>query len=187
MDASMNKLAFVVGFDLGHAETALTMVNLKSEHKNEPAIKVKVDGESNFITAIAYHPKKGVLIGKPATTTEGVTDSHLAFKQRPNNDSNYQRILADYVRYIYQAVKAAGYGITDENTLFIVGCPTDWATEKNRDLVAIYETIFRDKARIPHFKVVAESRGALMNAIESGDIAASLGELSGRALVVDLG
>ena len=181
----MDNLAFVVGFDLGHGETALTMVNLKSEHKKEPAVKIKVKGESNFITAIAYHPKKGILIGKSAITTEGVTESHLAFKQRPNNDSAYQKILADYVRYIFQEVKAAGYGITDENALFIIGCPTDWATEKNRHLVATYEAIFRNNAKIPQLKVVAESRGALMNAIESGDI--HIAELKGRALVIDLG
>ena len=187
MDTSMNKLAFVVGFDLGHGETALTMVNLKSEHKKEAATKIKVNNESNFITAIAYHPKKGILIGEPAITTDGVIESHLAFKQRPDNDSTYQRILADYARYIYQQVKAAGYGITDENTLFIVGCPTDWATEKNRHLVSTYETIFRDKAEVPQVRVVAESRGALMNSIESGEIEATVAELRGRALVIDLG
>jgi hypothetical protein len=181
----MDNFAFVVGFDLGHGETALTMVNLKSEHKKEPAVKIKVKGESNFITAIAYHPKKGILIGEPAITTEGVTESHLAFKQRPNSDSTYQKILTDFVSHIFQEVKAASYGITDENTLFVIGCPTDWATEKNRHLVSTYETIFHNKAKIPHVKVVAESRGALMNAIESGDI--NMAELRGRALVIDLG
>jgi len=182
----MENFTFVVGFDLGHGETALTMVNLKSEHKKDPAVKIKVKGESNFITAIAYHPQKGILIGEPAITTEGVTESHLAFKQRPNTDSTYQKILADYVRYIFQEVKAASYGITDTNTLFVIGCPTDWATEKNRHLVSTYETIFHNGAKISHVKVVAESRGALMNAIESGDINI-IGELRGRALVIDLG
>lgn len=181
----MEDFGFVVGFDLGHGETALTMINLKSEHKKETAVKIKVKGESNFITTLAYHPERGILIGEPAIVTEGVTETHLAFKQRPVSDSCYQKVLADYVSHIYQEVKASGYGITNDNTLFVIGCPTDWASDKNRQLVTAYEAIIREKAMIPFVKVVAESRGALMNAIESGDL--HMAELRGRALVIDLG
>ncbi len=111
-----DSINFVVGFDLGHGETSLMGVNLKSEHKKETAFEIEVNGKSNFITAIAYHPEHGVLIGEPAITTDGVTESHLAFKRRPNDDATYQKIMIDYVRYIHQHLKNSRHGFTDENT-----------------------------------------------------------------------
>jgi len=180
----LDSINFVVGFDLGHGETALMGLNLKSEHKKESAFKIEVDGKSNFVTAIGYHPQQGVLIGEPALATEGVTESHFAFKQRPTDDSTYQKIMRDYIGYIHRRIKEGKHGFTDDNTFFFIGCPTDWAKDKN--VVAAYEAIFNG-AGMRLVTVAPESRGALLNGIESGDIIATVGELRGRALVVDVG
>lgn len=187
-DTKYNELNYVIGFDLGHGETSLMMVNLKSENRKAEAQKITINGKSNFITAIGYHPTQGILIGEDALTTDGVEKTQFAFKQRPNQDPLYQKTIADYAGYIHQKIKDA-IGITDDDTLFIVGCPTDWVAKRNSHLGLgpAYEVLVREKAKIPKVKVVAESRGALMNALESGDIAAKISELRGRALVVDLG
>jgi len=183
-----DELNYVIGFDLGHGETALMMVNLKSEHRKAEAQKITINGRSNFITAIGYHPTQGILIGDDALTTEGVERTQFAFKQRPNQDSTYQKTVADYAGYIHGKIKNA-IGVTDDDALFIVGCPTDWVAKRNSHLGlgSAYEALFREKAQILKVRVVAESRGALMNALESGDITARISELRGRALVVDLG
>ena len=178
-----DSINFVVGIHVGIEKTTLMGVNLKSEHKKEGAFKIEVAGKSNFVTAIGYHPEHGVLIGERALTTDGVTESHFAFKQRPTDDSTYQKIMRDYVGYIHQRIKESKHGFTDENTLFVISCPTDWAKDKN--LVAAYEAIF-EGAGMRLAKVAPESRGALLNGIESGDILATTGELRGRALVVDV-
>lgn len=183
LGGELGQLSYVVGFDLGHGETALMAVNLKSEHANDRAFKVEIDGKSNFITAIANHPQHGVLIGRDALTTDGVDASFIAFKQRPGKDSQYRDVIRDYARHIYSRLLKSRYGFSEDNTCFYVGCPTDWARDAT---ILAYQSLFKN-AGFREVKVVAESRGALMNGVESGDILATVGELRGRALVVDLG
>ena len=183
----MNLLAsieYVVGIHIGLEKTALMGVNLKSEHKKESAFKVEVNGDSNFVTAISYHPEHGVLIGEPALTTEGVTESHRAFKQRPTDDITYQKIMRDYLGYIHLRIKEGKHGFTDENTLFVISCPADYFRDKA--FISAYRDIVK-YAGMRRTIVAAEPCATLLNSIESGDITATIGELRGRALVVDVG
>jgi len=184
LDADLEQVSYIVGIDLGHGETALMGVNLKSELVNDRAFKVEIDGQSNFITALAHHPEHGILIGRPALTTDGVDDSFIGFKTRPGKNSQNRDIIRQYAEYLHDRLMKSRYGFTDDNTYFYVGCPTDWA--RDQGVVAEYQSIFTE-AGFKQVKVVAESRGALMNAVDSGDIRATVGQLRGRALILDLG
>jgi hypothetical protein len=185
LDADLEQVSYIVGVDLGHGETALMGVNLKSEIVNDRAFKVEIDGQSNFITAMAHHPEYGILIGRLALTTDGVDDSFIGFKSRPSKNSQNRDIVRQYAEYLHgRLMQRSRYDFTDDNTYFYVGCPTDWARDKG--VVAEYQSIFTE-AGFKQVRVVAESRGALMNAVDSGDILATLGQLRGRALILDLG
>ena len=175
---------YAVGFDLGHGDTALMAVNLKSEQTKDRAFKVEIDGKATFVTALADHPRQGILIGEQALTTEGVAESWISFKRRPDSGPQYRKVIETFAQYICKRLMASRHGFSNDNTYFYVGCPTVWALDAN--VIATYQALF-NKAGFRHVKVVPESRAALMNGIESGDILASVGDLRGRALIIDLG
>ncbi|GAB4207970.1 MAG: hypothetical protein OHK0022_36920 [Roseiflexaceae bacterium] len=173
----------IVGFDLGHGETALALLRLTSQAVNTEAPEIiEIYMEKSLTTAIAYHPQHGILISERALITTGVTESFLAFKRRPDGTAHYQRLLQDYVRtihsYLVEQSKIAG-GV---HTHFIVGCPSGWF--KEADTVEQYEQLLRD-AGLASVTVVPESRAALMHAIESSIL--TMQQLTRPILVVDIG
>jgi len=171
----------VIGFDLGHGETALTRLRLDDLDSHSEPDLVEIYKKKNHITAIGYHPTKGALIGESALRTAGITESYVTFKRRPNSDSTYQRIMHDFIKTIYDHLVEQGK-IEGDKTLFIVGCPSEWT--QHEAVVQAYEQIF-SQAGIPQVTVVAESRAALMQAVESGML--KVAELERPVLVIDVG
>lgn len=170
----------IVGFDLGHGETALSLIKLNNANA-EPDI-IEIDGKKNNITAIGYHPEKGILLGERAVITRGITESHMAFKKRPDQDQLYQKIVKDYVatitNWLIENRKIEG----SEKTYFFVGCPSDWV--KDDTTIENYERLLSE-AGLGLVTVVPESRAALMHAKESEIITNN--ELQGSVLVLDMG
>src|SRR4051794_637038 len=81
-DNSDSTNATIIGFDLGHGETALTKTS--SSATKEPQI-LEIKGKRTFITAVAKHPEKGVLIGEEAYATRNLEGLTVGFKS-PNLD-----------------------------------------------------------------------------------------------------
>lgn len=57
---NQKEITEVVGFDLGHGETTLSITNLLSS--NEPK-NIEILGSKTTITAIAEHNERGIIIG----------------------------------------------------------------------------------------------------------------------------
>lgn len=171
----------VIGFDLGHGETALTRLRLNDRDKYSQPDIVEIYKKKNHITAIGYHPTKGTLIGESALRTQGIIESYITFKRRPNSDPIYQRIMHDFIKTIYDYLVEQGK-IEGDTNLFIVGCPSEWTQDQK--VVQAYEQIF-SQVGIPHVAVIAESRAALMHAVESGML--NVAESKGIVLVIDVG
>ena len=175
----------VIGFDLGHGETALTRLRLNALDRHRDPEVIEIYKQKNHITAVGYHPTKGILIGEWALRTPGVTESYITFKRRPNDDSNYKKVMHDFIRAIYDNLTEQGK-VEVGKSLFIVGCPSEWTQNKLDELplVQAYQQIF-SHAGITPVTVIPESRAAMMNAIESGMF--KLSELKGPVLVIDIG
>ncbi len=172
----------VIGFDLGHGETALTCLRLDDLDKHSEPVPVEIYKKKNHITAIGYHPKKGTLIGESALRTPGITESYITFKRRPNSDPIYQRIMHDFIKTVYVHLVEQGK-VEGDTSRFIVGCPSEWTQDET--VVPSYEQIF-SQADIPDVTVIAESRAALVQAVESGML--RIAELiKGLVLVIDVG
>ena len=174
----------VIGFDLGSGETALARLFINDMDKtSEPELIEIFAGKKNIITAIGYHPDRGILVGRSALKTKGMTESHITFKKKPSDDSEYQRVMGDYIKMIYNTQIEQGR-IQKDESFFIVGCPSEWTKDKDSATVSAYEKLFF-KAGIKRVKVVAESRAAYIHAIEKGIM--NMTQLKNSLIVIDIG
>ncbi|NJL81134.1 MAG: hypothetical protein HC917_24335, partial [Richelia sp. SM2_1_7] len=54
----------IIGFDLGHGETALTWVRADNQETSPQSFLI--NNRKSQITAIAHHPQRGIIIGEMA-------------------------------------------------------------------------------------------------------------------------
>ena len=172
----------IIGFDLGHGETALTWVRADNQEINPQSLLI--NNRKSQITAIARHPKRGIIIGDMAYQISDATIFEIAFKSRNFDDITYQKNIKDFISTIYknlndtQQIASDGNKLTDNNYFFI-GCPSGWWQEE----IYTYQRVISES--LPNATVVKESRAALMHAKESGIF--TIKELEESVLIVDIG
>ena len=166
----------VIGFDLGHAETAVTKANMGAT--TQPAV-LKVQGQAPMVTAVAETGGQ-VLVGKDAYSGRNPEGLNVAFKSLRLKDHVTRRPTKLFVQRIVEMLieerKIAG----GAESLFVVGHPSDWRGAVPRD----YEALLQE-AGMQQVRVVAESRAAFLAAREWLDI--PLDDLEGSVLIIDIG
>jgi hypothetical protein len=167
----------IIGFDLGHGETALTWVNANNQETTPQSLLI--NNRKSQITAIAHHPQRGIVIGDIAFQLSDASTFDIAFKNRKFGDKSYQKIITEFVQAIYQHLIATTQINHEDTNYFFVGCPSGWWQEE----IAIYQQILA--ASLPNITVVKESRAALMHAKESSIF--TIQELQKSVLVIDIG
>ncbi|MBA3920665.1 MAG: hypothetical protein H0X31_02730 [Nostocaceae cyanobacterium] len=167
----------IIGFDLGHGETALTWVRAGNQD-NAPQ-SLLINNKKSQITAIAYHPQKGVLLGDLAFQASDSSSFEIAFKSRRFDDKAYQKVIKEFVSAVFQQLIDTQQIQTEEQNIFFVGCPSGWWQEE----IASYKQLLTEC--LPNVTVVKESRAALMHAKESGIF--TIQELAKSVLVIDIG
>ncbi|MHC5609496.1 MAG: Hsp70 family protein [Nostoc sp.] len=166
-----------IGFDLGHGETALAKAIVESI---EPPQMLEINNKKNQITALAWHPKLGYLVGEQALIQAGVTQLTISFKQKPNNDPKYRETISTFVATYYRLLKESGQLEGGEGSYFYIGCPSGWSVSDRSE----YQKILQE-AGIPRLNVVPESRAAFMQAKEAGKL--EYDKLLASVLIVDIG
>jgi TIR domain/Hsp70 protein len=167
----------VVGFDLGHGETAVAKAALDSEA--HPTI-VALGGKRNQVSALGFHPQLGFVLGEEAVLDPAVEAVLICFKELPSRNAMVRQIVREYLRAYYRVLLESGHICGANESHFFVGCPSGWS----RDEIRLYEDTLRE-AGVPRLKVVKESRAALLNVVESGGITKD--ELKANVLLVDVG
>ncbi|HNO77013.1 MAG TPA: hypothetical protein PKN33_03050 [Phycisphaerae bacterium] len=167
----------IIGFDLGHGETALARVY--SDREADPEM-LELYGRKSQMTAVGRHPDKGVVIGERALILPDMTSFEICFKQRPSPDSLYRRNIQDYAAACHAHLVSQGQIADGASLRYYVGCPSGWPD----DIIGAYTEILA-AASLPSLRVVRESRAALLHAKECGKL--TLGELKQGVLIVDLG
>lgn len=170
-----NKKLEIIGFDLGHGETALS----KILGDNPQPKQLLLHQQSCQPTMIAYHPEQGVLFGKPALNPK-VTDFQIAFKKRPTSDRNYQKVMVDYVNAIYQHLLQTDQLKKDDQNHFFIGCPSEWSDPEKAE----YQKLLAS-SNLPKVSVIEESYAALMQAVKSELLTTE--DIKGNVLVIDVG
>ncbi|MEM9927372.1 MAG: hypothetical protein AAF915_27140 [Cyanobacteria bacterium P01_D01_bin.50] len=167
----------IVGFDLGHGETALTWVRADNQETNPQSLLI--NNRKSQITAIAHHPQRGIIIGEMACQLSDATVLEIGFKTRKFDDLSYQKTIKEFVNTIYQHLIDTNQIQSQDANYFFVGCPSGWWIEE----IQTYEKILSET--VPNTTVVKESRAALMHAKESGIF--TIQELEKSVLVIDIG
>ncbi|MEM1167547.1 MAG: Hsp70 family protein [Cyanobacteria bacterium P01_H01_bin.35] len=174
----------IIGFDLGHGETALHWTwdsGTDSSGKLPETLIVKGQSES-FITAIAYDEKEKeiIKIGEAALNDSKSYAVDICFKARPEKEGTKKQIK-DYVKYIYDnlvGTKSINPN-QDHQILFYIGHPSGWEKES----VDLYQEIMAKV--LPNVKVAPESRAGLMTVIKTDQV--TLKDLGKSVLVIDIG
>lgn len=175
-----NKPVRIIGFDLGHGEIALGIVQ-SNNNDQEPPKPMLLHKQKYQPAALAYDSSQGVLFGEEAFVNSHI-EFEIAFKKKPPFAPDYSRKLKDFVKAIYGHLIQT-YQINEQHkNNFFVGCPSGW----NDKEVTAYEQLLSSCLPSANVvKVVPESRAALMHAKESGLL--TVGELSDSVLVIDIG
>ena len=166
----------VIGFDFGHAETAVTKANMGAA--TQPAV-LKVQGYAPMVTAVAETGGK-VLVGKDARDGRNPEGLKVAFKSPRLRDPETQRPTKLFVQRIIEILTEERKITGGAESLFVVGCPSGWRGAVRRD----YEALLQE-AGMQQVRVVAESHAAFLAAREVLDI--PLDDLKGSVLIVDIG
>ncbi len=178
-DKTKDTITQVIGFDFGHAETAVTKANMGAATTPEV---LQVEGRrAPVVTAVA---EKGgrVLVGEDAYTGRNLEGLKVAFKSPRLKDPETRRPTKLFIQQIVEMLTKKRKIAGGAESLFVVGCPSGWKGAVRRD----YEALLQE-AGMQQVRVVAESRAAFLTARESGEISISLDDLEGSVLIIDIG
>jgi hypothetical protein len=171
----------IIGFDLGHAETALAIV--KDARGAELGLLDLPSGRRRpvMVTAVAVCDD-GVRVGYPAIDTDRATVRFAAFKSPDLHLPSVSDPVRHFVSAVRDEVRREGHLPVDRPVKWVFGAPSGWtsmAVDAFRGLLE--EQGFRD------VEVVRESRAAMLYARDSGDFSFHESDLSKSVLVIDLG
>ena len=168
------------GFDLGDAESAISLLEKNSEI---PPTILEIEGVKSFITAYAALSDGTLLIGENACYARGAQKRKLRFKSRFLKDSSVEQDVKSFAAGVLGALYASGDLLrNDEDSCFYVGCPAGWDLNDRERYRGIFE-----RAGYPPVKVISESRAALISACQSKHLQIGYDILSRPMLVVDIG
>jgi len=172
----------IIGFDLGHGEFSVSCI---SKDKLDEAKCVEINkGKKSQITAVAITRNDKVLIGEEAITTfDEIEDLWVGFKRRPNGDPLYNyKISLLFNKAIQKSLAGDKINLT-KDTLILVGCPSEWKKEHQREYQSILqESLPESLEQQPTVVVIPESRAAIQFAKVSGDF--SIKELQTSTVVL---
>ncbi|HLH59844.1 MAG TPA: Hsp70 family protein [Streptosporangiaceae bacterium] len=170
----------IVGFDLGHGQTALAVAH--ADKDTYPAV-LDLPGAvgRQHVTAVAEHPGRGVLIGEEAAAARGISQLWLGFKSPDLGEESVSRPITLFVGKLVADLRAKAL-IPAGPVRWVVGAPSGWAPSVRR----AYARVLR-KAGLTDVDVISESRAALLYARESGDVDLGAGGVDRPVLIVDIG
>ncbi len=168
----------IIGFDLGHGETSLSEVGVDNQDSSPKSLSI--NGKKSQITAIAYHPERGILIGEKACKCDNVTIFEIGFKNRQFNQVTFKKNIKEFVNTIYKNLIDVSHIQKINNNRFVIGCPSGWSQEERESYKQLLAACLPNEVT-----VVKESRAAFMEAKESNLF--DIKQLQESLLVIDIG
>ena len=117
----------IVGFDLGHGETAVALAMFAAT--TEPQI-LDIHGSKSIITAVAQHPTRGTLIGDDAFMARNVNSLRIAFKSPEIGRHEVREPVKLFVGKVLEILLKDREITGGDTTLFFVGCPSGWTPRR---------------------------------------------------------
>ncbi|MEL7039766.1 MAG: hypothetical protein AAFO04_29815 [Cyanobacteria bacterium J06592_8] len=182
----MKNKTIIIGFDLGHGNTALTWSDCdpKKEPKSLTIYNRKVE-----MTVIANKEiGEGVVIGENAfLNIETSENIYIYFKSRVFANPEEEDKLIKFVNAIYQHLFYEGDPqLTEQNSyLFVIGYPSGWKEGERDDYRKVIQDKSKSKLADKNVLLIPESRAAFMQAKENKKCTQE--QLRKSVLVIDLG
>ena len=177
----------IVGFDLGHGESALAHTTMVSA--NEPEA-LSVQNRPTVLSVVGVDAAGAVAIGENAVRqSERMAEMFVRFKSLPPADAPWpdERALKLFVGALVRDLAESRLLPRPDEARLFVGIPSGWTGEPEAARrLEVYRAALRESG-LTHVQFVPESRAAFMHARESGELHLDIDQLSGRVLVVDLG
>ncbi|CCH93363.1 conserved hypothetical protein [Microcystis aeruginosa PCC 9432] len=149
----------VLGFDLGHGETALTYIEGCQDKKRD------IFTAFCEISAIGYLPDGEPICGEDVFLNDLASNGDsfdIGFKSKPGTYDDRDMKISDFAKAVYQKVqyKAPQLKKNKEEIETFIGCPTGWLDCHENKVLEDYKKLFI-KAGIPNPKILAESNAAI--------------------------
>ncbi|MEM7735558.1 MAG: hypothetical protein AAF267_07185 [Deinococcota bacterium] len=176
-DTSLNRIRQIVGFDLGHGESALARVQVSGD--SEPEM-LELYGAKSQVTAVGKDAQGRRVLGQRALEVADVTELDISFKARPSDDLRYRRVMTDFVQVVVEHLVDTHQLTLSPELRFVVGCPSGWSADTRTRYAAFIHDMGLDDVQ-----VVRESRAAFMYAVHRKMF--SVDELQDAVLVIDIG
>jgi len=184
-----NSNAKIVGFDLGHGETSVSICTLDDNARPQD-LEVWGGGMKSVITAVGWHPEQGVVVGNSALTNAKVEKTRICFKGDPKGRAGETKDATDERNGVVQAYFKAWCDKLAQNnqvsadgaTKYYVGCPSGWSPES----ISCYKKMLAEIGG-RDITIVKESRAGFVNTVESGTSTLALEDLRKDVLIVDIG
>ena len=169
----------VIGFDLGHGETSLAAAVIAS---NADAQALDIQNQRSFITAVALHPQRGIIIGEEAYTARHLDSLSIRFKSPELQRSEVYIPIKRFVSKVRDLLEQNHLLSDPQYSRFVVGCPSGWPPHVRQNYAALMR-----EAGLKNVEVIAESRAAFIHAKESQELRVSSQRLERSVLIVDIG
>lgn len=176
-EKEMNASIEVIGFDLGHAETAVTKTMMAAT--TDPRV-LKILGQAPIITAIAEGPGTGILIGEEAYNNRNPEGLRVAFKSPNLKNPEIRHPIKLFVQRIVEILSEGRHIKGGVESLFVVGHPSGW----DEAVRSAYQVLLQE-AGMQQVRVLAESHAAFLAARDSLEVPAEA--LEGSVLIIDMG
>ena len=177
---SDQKTLEIIGFDLGHGETAIARTT--SNSLSDPQTIDILNNKNSILTAVALDPKKGILIGDDAYIYHKSESLRILFKSSRFTDPEVSESIKLFVYKCLQTLQNAGKITNDKDSYFFVGSPSGWTTEDKQN----YRILLK-KAGMQNVVIVPESRAAFLDAKESGTLNETKNKFFDSVLIIDIG
>jgi hypothetical protein len=181
----------VLGFDLGHGETALTYIE-GCENKSHDIFTVFCQ-----VSAIGYLDDGEPICGEDVFLNDLASNGEsfdIGFKSKPGIYLHRDQQISDFAKVVYQKAlsKAPQLQKNTENLETFIGCPSGWVKEDKDKVLEAYKELFI-KSGIPNPKIVAESDAAfayyfeVVQKQETRNDGITIKELKSPVIVLDFG
>jgi hypothetical protein len=171
--------AEIVGFDLGHGESALTVTRLSNTHEPMP---LDIGGHRSTITAVGIDNAGRIVLGADTVSfATTLTEGYVRFKHpKLDNHPIAGKATRLFVRGILNKLIDSKQLADPARALFIVGCPSGWGPE----VQAAYQRVLEEGGLVD-VRVVPESRAAFVHAREKKELTSD--EIKQCVLLIDIG
>lgn len=169
----------IIGFDLGHGETALVRTRLNATVEPTP---LEVGGARSIVTAVGRDANGRIAIGREVITlSSSLVESYTRFKC-PDLQRHpvAAKATLSFVQGILDRLVESRQVAEPDHAYFLVGCPSGWGPQVQETYRKVLE-----QGGLRNVCVVPESRAAFLQARESKEL--SDVELTKRILLIDIG